>query len=433
MAAFYIDSNASGADDGTTWADAYPDIDTAIQSKAAGDIFYVASNHDFDNGGTSITYNWPASSHLNPCMLISSSTAAEPPTTFTRGAKESTSASNADVIFGSGQDGSAVFIGFDFESNDTFSLSSDMVVYFFDCKFQFVGASASAEWTISGDPYFENCDFVFDHASQGFNLVGGGQSHFIECATSGTSITGSLFGAGSGSASCVVRGLDLSTGFATTAAMVGIPTATGTPVNDFYFAGVKLPTSWTGDFTSGTNLRGLHKYEFWNIDSGNTIYKFHLFRGEGEAAEETTTVHTGTYDGTNKYSIKLDCIDTGTQEGAGQPMWFHVTEMWADANQTFTVRLTSDSTLTDRQFWIEVEAPDSTNGALSKFFRSRNANYFLAGTTLTSGSGWTSAKTNQYQAAVTVSGCQAGVHRVTAYLVDDAATTVYIDPEVSVS
>ena len=45
MANYYIWSGATGAANGTSWANAYLTLTAGIQSKAVGDVFYVAHDH----------------------------------------------------------------------------------------------------------------------------------------------------------------------------------------------------------------------------------------------------------------------------------------------------------------------------------------------------------------------------------------------------
>ena len=131
MTAYYVDSNAAGANNGTSWTDAYSDVTTAIASKSAGDIFYTASNHA-ESTASAITISAPNGSHLNPVIFISAATAASPPTTFTRGASVTSTNTGTFSIGLSTRDSSAVFIGFDFTSSGSkfFLANADDVNYF---------------------------------------------------------------------------------------------------------------------------------------------------------------------------------------------------------------------------------------------------------------------------------------------------------------
>lgn len=69
MATHYVDSAATGLNDGTSWADAYTTLVAAFAAGSAGDVFYLKNTHDESSGA-----DWGITSPgtpSNPCVLIS--------------------------------------------------------------------------------------------------------------------------------------------------------------------------------------------------------------------------------------------------------------------------------------------------------------------------------------------------------------------------
>ena len=98
--------------------------------------------------------------------------------------------------------------------------------------------------------------------------------------------------------------------------------------------------------------------------------------------------------------------------------------------------LSPEADLQDDEFWIEVEYPDSTDEALGKLDQSNRASTILATPADQDNSteSWTENLTGEVKqkSEVTISGGAAGIHTVWACLAKPS-TTVYVDPDVTVS
>ena len=80
MANVFVDSNATGAANGTTWADAYTTIAAAAAADSAGDIIWVAEDHA-ESTASSVSWSW-AGTEASPTRLICADSASgEPPST----------------------------------------------------------------------------------------------------------------------------------------------------------------------------------------------------------------------------------------------------------------------------------------------------------------------------------------------------------------
>jgi len=99
------------------------------------------------------------------------------------------------------------------------------------------------------------------------------------------------------------------------------------------------------------------------------------------------------------------------------------------ASDEFEVYITSDTALTDTDFWVEVIYPDGTNKHISNFVSSQNADVFAAGTTLTtdSSSTWTLGKSNKYVISIPTSGDEGADGSVKIIInLGKASTTIYL-------
>lgn len=68
MTEYYVRSGAGGSADGSSWADAYTSLSSAVSGKSAGDIFYVSEDHAESAGGA-ISITFPGTV-ANPNLVI---------------------------------------------------------------------------------------------------------------------------------------------------------------------------------------------------------------------------------------------------------------------------------------------------------------------------------------------------------------------------
>jgi hypothetical protein len=190
---------------------------------------------------------------------------------------------------------------------------------------------------------------------------------------------------------------------------------------------------------------GAMKVRFHSVDDGNNIFTFKEYYFEGLTESDTAIYLDATYDGTNGYSAKLTSNANAIEWS--RPLRFKLADIWNPTpNATVTVELLINSAtdLFDDDFWIEIEYPDSTTGALGGLDQtSRAATILTTPSDVTVGHIVASAKgagdwtgeggTAQfYKIAVTLANDQAGVLTVWANLAKPS-TVIYVDPKVVLS
>lgn len=435
MTARYIDSNASGANDGTTWADAYANIATALAAPPTmGDVFYCSSGHAQSQAGnytTPSTASYVANETLT-FISVDATGSPEPPneTDYLRGASETVTAGY--ITLGATSDFiNFVFIGFDFTYSNVLYCSSDNTFEFIDCEFD-ATAGAYFLYTYSqASVICRNCTFNAGNTTLEFPSVLGAHLELIDCTFTGSALVGPIFGkAGGGPTSIRGRGIDLSN----CAAGVDL----FTPCSSINYgsmvatlSGCKMPTSWSGDIVASAVLAPQERYEVFLVDDADTAIGMRIAAGGGTVVTDTSVYHTETY------SLLMTGLASAATVAGSLPIWVEVGELYVEAaTTTLEIRFTSTVVLNKSNFWFEIQSPDAATYPLQVFGRSRAMGDMIPGGTpgtyTAAATGWTGGKTFQYKYVHTIASSQAGMHRVFAYLASATNShAVYIDPSIT--
>ena len=172
-----------------------------------------------------------------------------------------------------------------------------------------------------------------------------------------------------------------------------------------------------------------------SCDTGNGYNYFLRVNFYGRTQQDTANHKT------LDFSAKM--VSSANAKEWTEPLRFKLSEFYATANPTLTVEYIheaqgsgSGGDLQDDEFWIEIEYPDSTDEALGKLDQSNRASTILATPADQDNSteSWTENLTGEVKqkSEVTISGGAAGIHTVWACLAKPS-TTVYVDPDVTVS
>ncbi len=427
MTDFYCASTGDSSSPSTGWDEVRSSIITCISTDAgAGDNVFFDSAY-VHGATTDFTIGSSNTDLSNPSLVISVDRTGdpEPPVAgdYAAGAKINTTGASASVNLAGG----LAFIGVTFESNGYMALRSQSYLRFEKCSFNLTNSSSERFINcIEGTTVCEfiECDFNFSHVNHHIAVRGGARLKFRDCTlnASGAALTRFIKGSGAtGGWNIDIDGFDFSSAASGFEVVDDQSTTVNSMESTFRAYGLVLPSSGVIGPTPG--IFGI-SYTAHAVDSEYAIS--HVDR-QGNINGETTTVLSSNYDGTSKFSHEM--VSTAQARLGCIPVELSLGFRRSDANPTITVELTTDQTLTDQEFWIEVLYPESGNLGMFKRATSRNADYFLgSGTTLsTSAEAWTSAKTNKYSVSLTISGGAAGVHRVFAALAPGTVKTVYVD------
>ena len=177
-------------------------------------------------------------------------------------------------------------------------------------------------------------------------------------------------------------------------------------------------------------------FRLHNCDSGSKNYRFYEQNGAGSITQETTIVRTGgATDGVTPISWNI----TPTAKALfGQPFateYLPVTRYntLVTGSHTATIYINTDATLTNGNFWAELECLDTSGFPIGTLVTSRIADPLTSASALTSDtSTWASAKANKYSIVLTFSPAMAGVIKVRLFAATGSTTPIYVDPFVQI-
>lgn len=441
MTDYFIDSNATGANNGTSWADAWNAgtqadwTNAASTATTAGDRVAVANNN-----ATSLTANLSMSVNANHTkdnplkIIVSSSTSG---TTITP-VSDYGAAGNGEIdgngAYDIGFSGNVYVYGLRIQNMDSSSADAGGNSPVFERCYYNMNKTGSAEtftFGNGGELTFIDSDiniasqahdFGFNNDYGKFRMIGGAITTDAN-ATEIFNITSTK--------SCIIElvGVDL-TGVNAATDMVG----GGSPEGVTFDASgcnwpATLPALWGG---TTANLGDLDKF----TASGSQIesschYKY------GTVLNETTIRRAnGATDGATDYSLKIESTSTASRTS---PFRHFLAVVNPGDLDTLTIKVhfaqNSGAALDDEEIWIETMAATSSG-------MSYNTDRLGLGGTATNhtdesgGVDWrngASALTsyNEQSCSVTVSGTTAGVLYVYLCVAADFTTTnnLYVDPK----
>ncbi len=433
MATVFVDSNASGASDGTSWADAFSDLYTALgdSGTVAGSIVYIAHNHTKTYGAnTTFSNNGTA---ISPIFIeCVNTTTGAPATTATEQTTGSYSLYFVDHCIISGL---TIIVGRDFyiQGDTTYIIKNSLL------SIDVVNSVRRFNLGYYDDTFISlyNVLAKFSYNGQCIRFGNGCTVEWIGGGIAATSVavdTPLKFLSGK-SGNYRLVGLDLSN--CATALMTMSTTMSG-GVHTVDLIGCKLPASLP--LLSAYPLSVPHRIKAHSCDNGDGYWYFEEVYIEGQIAQATNCYLNATYDDTNGFSAKM--VSSVNAIDQKRPLRFKLSEFYAAANPTLTVELIGTTTLQNDEFWLEIEYPNSTSEALRDIDDSSRQEIGWSGGTgsgtptnlTTSTESWTENLTGEVKqkSEVTISGGAAGIHTVWACLAKPS-TTVYVDPDVTVS
>jgi hypothetical protein len=437
MATYYVDSNATGLNDGSSWTDAWTSI-TSSTSVSAGDIVLVASDHS-ETSTTTFYIRYANGTSTNPIQVISTNKLTS---AYEAGAELLAENTNQDMYAG----GYVRYCGLTLKQDRYSYLTSiqgDTV--FDDCNISHTATSAASgrgfylgtNSVTRSRVSFIGCvfDFLANGNTNSYLIVARDLSeiNFKNCTfTSFTNVH--LFSANGGSpfaGTAIFSSCD----FVSSSYLV-FPDATfgGTWV----LRRCRIPSGWiSGGYNRGSFSTNSPLVEMENCSSGTLSnpasgisLRSNIF---GDSTESYSEYRTGGANNSDRdYSFNLT-TNSNAKEFTNHIESASISK-WVDSgSQTITVYIAGGSSLNDDDFWIEVESPsEEASPTAQGKFRTTKPDPLATPTALTSDtSSWTGTGVGTAQKVeVAISPTIAGTVTVRCYLAKPS-TTVYVDPKIS--
>lgn len=360
MADVALWSGATGAGNGSSWADAYTTLAAVIAAQGSSPTrVFLASDHVELTGTAPI---FPAGGGIVYQLISSDRTSGFPPTVEQAGARiGSTNATNltptnsfySKGVFWTAGENSTATRNLAFDSSSAYNIV------------RIVGGGVELKNTGAGSRFifgtgatnrntkfqFENAEIRFGNAGQGIQMQAAGLS-IKDGALAGSAITEFIKTFSTVAADVDVSGLNMSTGAASMNLMAsGIPGA-----GKVRFDSIKMPASWTGGIMATPPAQGCLSVIATNVDSADTNYRTMAVGWNTSLRTDTAIFRPGTHwDGmtpvawsitTGSMAYPLVVFDTPTMmvwnETTGSPV-------------TVTAHVLTDGvTLKNDDAWLEV-------------------------------------------------------------------------------
>jgi hypothetical protein len=436
----YVWSGATGAANGTSWADAYTTLAAAAAVDTAGDTIYVAHDHAENSTSAGLSYAWASSGFVaaswTRILCVNRST-----NVVTTGAEIKTTGNYTISTNTTGQ--GLLFDGLSFVSGDTATGASAIIigqnaaraVRYKNTTFDLRSTSSNSIGAANvGRALLENCWAKFGNSAGAitpgnfFKWTGGG----LLSSSSGTTLVNAAAGV-----KIELSNLDLS-GAPTTLNVFGNLSVIGCTAT---ISNSKMPDSWTGSVSSSEPTSPSTRVSLYNCDSADTNYRLIIKDFSGSIFSETTIVRTGgATDGTTPISWRMVCNSNAND--SLYPLISDPISVWNEtvgSALTITVEIVHDSVtaLEDNEVWVDVEYLGTSGRPLGATVSDQRADVLTTAVAQTSSSeAWTTTgltNPNKQKLSVSITPQEKGFITARACLAKAAAYTIYVDSKITVT
>lgn len=442
MANIYVRStDGSNADNGTTWALAKATLAGAdAKPDAAGDTIFVSQAHAESTAGA-VTINF-AGTPATPSRVLCVNDAAEPPTALATTATVTTTSSGTLSLAGS-----FYCYGITFIANEALTLVADpggtgVVQEYKNCSFQNTNTGSAGQINFGGANNYTprlrltDCTLKYANAANRSIVYSAAEINGGSIASGSTTPNYIFsFAADRTQGRLLVSGFD----FSNLSSSMVLCNGAGAGIGTMVFRNCKLPASWSGTLITGTIPGPGARYEMHNCDSTDTNYRTWVEDYAGSIKSETTIVRTGgASDGTTTLSWKM--VSSANAEYPTVPLVSGEIVVWNDttgSSKTVAVETITDNvTLTDGECWLEVMYLGTSGFPLGTWITDAKADVLAtAANQTTSTETWTTTGLTtpvKQKLSVTFTPQEKGYIHARVVLAK-ASTTVYVDPELTVT